>query len=244
MIDDDKKADTCVSVYCEIRDFLFRRMEIMKALLLSDFYIFRKNFTLAFIIMIVLLGLSLVTGLMGNEDFTDGFFTGFLTIYPCLIAGMMPLSLYSYDERSKWDKYCLTMPLTRKRYVCGKYLFGLLLTLLLAALILIVVIITGERYALFVFSLNILCGCLVPALTLPFAFRFGSKVGVFIFGLLCGSSGILYGAMTAALESESGNLFIDITGIPYLPAAAGAAAVLYVASMFVSVRIYQSKDMN
>lgn len=56
------------------------------------------------------------------------------TIMFILIFSMMSLSTFSYDERSKSDRYILTFPLTRKEIILSKYImsFG---SILLGALV-------------------------------------------------------------------------------------------------------------
>ena len=45
----------------------------------------------------------------------------------CVFGAMLPVTALAYDERAKWDKYALTMPVTRRQMVLSKYLLGLLL---------------------------------------------------------------------------------------------------------------------
>ena len=49
----------------------------------------------------------------------------FFLFYPCLLCGMIPVTLLAYDERSHWDQYALTLPVSRKEIVTGKYLIGI-----------------------------------------------------------------------------------------------------------------------
>ena len=40
---------------------------------------------------------------------------------------MLVITSLAYDERSRWDRYALTMPVSRKEMVLSKYLLGLIL---------------------------------------------------------------------------------------------------------------------
>ena len=51
----------------------------------------------------------------------------FLQMYPLIFIGMLVNTLIAYDERDKWDRQVLTMPVTRTQYVSAKYLTGLIL---------------------------------------------------------------------------------------------------------------------
>ena len=51
----------------------------------------------------------------------------FMQFYPLIFMGTLVNTLIAYDERDKWDRQVLTMPVTRKQYVTAKYLTGLLL---------------------------------------------------------------------------------------------------------------------
>jgi len=44
-----------------------------------------------------------------------------------MLCAMMPITAMAYDEKCKWDKYALAMPIPRKTVVLSKYLFGILL---------------------------------------------------------------------------------------------------------------------
>ena len=86
----------------------------MKGLLLKDLYMAAKYCRSILLVIVVFLSISF----LGEDNLIFGF-------YPCLFCGMIPASLLSYDERSKWNVYCGTLPYTRAQFVSVKYLFGL-----------------------------------------------------------------------------------------------------------------------
>ena len=43
---------------------------------------------------------------------------------------MITITSFSYDALAKWDRYALSLPLTRKDIVAGKYLLSIILCLL------------------------------------------------------------------------------------------------------------------
>ena len=88
----------------------------MKGLILKDLYMTKKYFRNYLFIMILFLGLS-----FASED------NLFVVFYPGLLATMIPVNLLAYDERSHWDMYCGTLPVTRDMVVSAKYLMELML---------------------------------------------------------------------------------------------------------------------
>lgn len=66
--------------------------------------------------------------LYGIISFTNENMSSFFGMILVLLAVMIPISTISYDERCQWQKYALSMPLSRRDIVYAKYLFSLLLT--------------------------------------------------------------------------------------------------------------------
>lgn len=56
----------------------------------------------------------------------------FITAMVQVIIMMLPLSAFSYDELSKWDRYAFSLPLSRRAVAGARYLFALILTLFAA----------------------------------------------------------------------------------------------------------------
>ncbi len=54
------------------------------------------------------------------------FFGGMFAVYLSIVM----LTACGYDEQSGWDKYALTMPVSRSRIVLSKYMLGLLMDVL------------------------------------------------------------------------------------------------------------------
>ena len=81
----------------------------MKGLLLKDLYMSAKYCRAFIAIVIIFLAVSF---------WGDG--NAFFIIYPVLLAGIIPTSLISYDERHKWDKYSGTLPYSRAQLVSAK----------------------------------------------------------------------------------------------------------------------------
>ncbi len=102
-------------------------MEKIRGLLLKDLFVFknyRKNIIFSMIVFVMVI-------LLGSLSY-DMVFTG-ITLF-LLVFGLNSLSTFSYDENSEVDKYLLSLPLTRKEVVVGKYLFAFLNSFLILIL--------------------------------------------------------------------------------------------------------------
>ena len=152
----------------------------MKGLILKDFYISVKYLRSCFVMM---------AGFIAVSIFSEDLF--FMAVYPSLVCGMVPQSLLSCDERSKWDSYCGTLPITKAEFVSGKYI----IVLLLIALSLIVsgighgvkIIATGSMEWnpwLMILAFILILGCLGVAIQLPVMFRFGTEKGRIAYWLM------------------------------------------------------------
>lgn len=110
-----------------------------------------------------------------------------LAVMIVLLCVMLPVTTMAYDEKNKWDKYALSMPIPRKAIVLSKYLFAIIAELLAVIIVGIlggiIVFFTGEM-AIGEMLVMILAiggvGLFFLALILPILFKFGVEKGRFI----------------------------------------------------------------
>lgn len=215
----------------------------MKGLLLKDLYMSEKYCRVFLLIVVVFFGMSLMSG--------PGFF---LLAYPCILMGLIPASLISYDEREKWDVYSGTLPCSRRQLVSCKYLVGLIGELP-------VICITTVLYALGLFRMGafdphavlgmaavfLLLGLIGPAATLPFMFRFGAEKGRIAYFaviiLLCGvsaafgsiqGSGVGENALTAGIVMPQAGVSLFLAVL---------AVLLYAVSWRLSIAFYKKREL-
>ena len=207
----------------------------MKGLIIKDLYQAGRYCRTMALVIAIFLGVSFFS--TGNE---------FFTYYPCLLCGMIPVTLLSYDERSGWSRNALSMPVTRAQLVGGKYLIGLIMvaaaTAISAAAAAVRIRVTGAAVApeelLRTVEIMLAVGMTAPALCLPWMFKLGVEKGrlayyavvVLFFG---GAAGVSAGLREQASAS--------------IPAGAGhslllAAAVLFAASWALSAAFYRTKE--
>lgn len=208
----------------------------MKGLLLKDFYmLLSKNLRIFLLMLAVFLGISFV-------DYGDIFFV----IYPVLITGILPSNLQSYDEQSKWTSYSAALPCSRAQIVSAKYLICLLMEL--AILLLAILVRSVQMLVRGVFApmelLTLAAGILalaltIPAVTMPFLFKFGVEKGRLLFIL---SIALLTGISTfASIHIMDNGLTVPSGHL--LALVLLAAIALYIGSWLLSIAFYQKKDL-
>ncbi len=89
----------------------------MKGLLLKDLVNLKQQTKIYIIVIAIWLAIALTS--------QDGSFLGGMI---CVLSVMLPITTLSYDEKAKWDKYALSMPVSRKQVVVSKYILALALS--------------------------------------------------------------------------------------------------------------------
>lgn len=151
----------------------------MKGLLLKDWYLGKKMLIAALFIIIIFDVAAVISD------------NNFFTVYPTVLAGMMPVTLISYDEKSSWSSYSLTMPYTRAQIVSAKYI---LTVIILAASVIFLGIglalrigISGNFNHNNVFAalgLIAASGAVLPGIMLPVIFKLGADRGRLVYFII------------------------------------------------------------
>jgi len=195
----------------------------------------RKYCRLYFVITIIFILIPFVSG----ENL-------FFVFYPCLICGMIPVNLLSYDESSHWTQYCETFPYTRAQTVSSKYLIGVLcqLTVILlttASLAIRMQMNGGLRlHDLLTISLAMLAiSSVSSAVCLPFIFRLGVEKGraayYVMIGVACAGSVLasnIFGAQ-AEISFRADLLFAIL---------ACSSIGIYALSWYLSIVFYRKRE--
>ena len=209
----------------------------MKGLLLKDWYMMKK-YCRAYLLLAILFT---AVSFWGNDNL-------FLIFYPCLLCGMIPVNLLAYDERSHWDIYCGTLPVTRDMVVSAKYIIGLMLQ---GVVFLFTAIGQAVRFSrggsfdaesyLVLMSLMAMLSLFSSSITLPFMFKLGVEKGrmayyVMIF-VICGGAGIAGFAFNEQLQAT----------IPFgavLTLGVLLAAAVYAGSWWLSIVFYRKRELH
>ncbi len=210
----------------------------MKGLILNDFFTIRAYFMFLFTAELFIIIIGAVY---------DGI--GFLLMYPCILAGMIAVSLISYEEKEKWDVYARTLPYKKSELVLGKYITSLIICALTAlAVSLSQGISAAVRNSFDLGSIITLCFgllsfSLIPsAILMPMIYKLGIEKGRLAYYLVIG----LFCGLFASFGNDPKTLMAiyEIASNPFFPIIAVAASLaVYVGSYFLSVALYVRKKL-
>jgi len=202
----------------------------MKGLILKDFYnLGRQNkVILAAIAFYLIFSLA-------NKD--SSFFGGMLTF----LMVMQTMTAMAYDEKSKWDRYALAMPVSRTDMVLSKYILGVILLVIAFAANLIFMVATGTEP---VMALNVSLvmagiGLFSILVTLPVLFKFGMEKGRYIIMLIFlipTVIGFLGPKMGLKMPDESFMRLLPVLGLLIL-------IISGIVSVSISLAVYKRKEM-
>lgn len=160
-----------------------------------------------------------------------------LSVMVSVFGAILPITALAYDERGKWERYALTMPISRRDLVLSKYLLGLLLLgggfLLSVACQLLGG--AGVLSAVVSALQSLSIGALMLSVTLLASFRFGVEKGRFVMMLAV----FLPSAVVLSVgRLASAALWVERL-LNLLPVIAAAALLL---SAMMAVRIYAKRE--
>ena len=208
----------------------------MKALILKDLYMIKAHCRM----FLLMTAIVLVVSLLGENNM-------FFNLYPCMLCGMIPVTLVSYDEKFRWQSYSASLPYTRAQLVSAKYIVGLIcqLTALLivSAAHAVKMLSSGSfdgAYFISMVQMMFIAAVVVPSFSMPFIFKFGSEKGRIAFyvavGVMCALFLILFN-----IEPTEGITSLKFDGS--LPAATLVGIALYALSWYLSVIFYRSREL-
>lgn len=202
----------------------------MKGLILKDLMNLKRQGKVIGLMLVFFIVLSLA-----SED--TSMFGGIIMI----MCSMLPITAMAYDERAKWDKYALTMPVSRKDMVISKYLLGVIFTCAAFLVYLVFSLIIGSytvKENLFI-SLGLLAvGITVMSVMLPIVFKFGvEKARLLLLLVLFGPTGLIVFATKMGLKAPSEE---TIYAIAY--ASPVVVIAFLIISAVISIKIYANKE--
>lgn len=202
----------------------------MKGLIRKDLYMMKTYFRISWLVVVLFLFVGAVNGK-----------ATFYHAYSCMMGGIMPISILSYDEKERWMDYADTLPLSARAIVRSKYLLGLIFSLAVTVLATVSYAVNciknlgadlsavSAKAAVFLFL------SLLPAILLmPVLFKFGVEKGRILYYLLFGAL-FFFLALTGFTDSIAPDLSLS----PFVLLA--AAAVLWVVSLLISQAVYPKR---
>ena len=201
----------------------------MKGLLLMDLYVMKRELRAFLFIIVVFTAISFV----GENN-------SFFMFYGIVMLPIVNISLISYDERSHWDSFLETTPISRSTAVSEKYLLNLLLLLLWSPVVIAFYLIQSDSLGS---PLQILCICVYmalffPAVLYPFIFALGSEKGRFAYFIF------IFAAMAAIAAGVS----LTSQGVIVLPEKLSLLLLLppvaaYLISWRLSIALYKKRSL-
>lgn len=201
----------------------------MKGLLLKDFYVMKRELRAFLFIIVVFTAISFV----GENN-------SFFMFYGIVMLPIVNISLISYDERSHWDSFLETTPISRSTAVSEKYLLNLLLLLLWSPVVIAFYLIQSDSLGS---PLQILCICVYmalffPAVLYPFIFALGSEKGRFAYFIF------IFAAMAAIAAGVS----LTSQGVIVFPEKLSLLLLLppvaaYLISWRLSIALYKKRSL-
>lgn len=212
----------------------------MKGLILKDLLCMKKS-ALSYLLVA---GIYMLITAFGGWDLS--MFAVFLVV----LVSMLPFSCFSYDRAAKWDLYGLALPVSRRQIVLARYLMLVTMSVLAAALALAfgaAMAVCGQTIAWGEYLASaggaLIGGVLLNALLLPLLYRFGAeRARVLFFGVL-GAFALVIVILAKFLDDFAQQHAVSVPVTALLAAIAVVTVVLLVISYFVSVRIYQRREV-
>lgn len=218
----------------------------IKGLIIKDFKLVKSQMKFFFIIMI-LWGVFMTTQLNMAT-----FFVGYVAV----LCSFITLSTLNYDEFENGSAYLMTLPISRKDYIVGKYLFGMLITTIpfaVASMLSWVVLLvrgTEMRFAEYFMSIIVLIpmAYLLLALEIPLQVKFGQEKSRMISVILIGGFSAGIGIISYMSKLVGDNGIEAATGIVRLGTGVlvmlvvAALAVLMWISYKISCRFMEKKE--
>ncbi|AGY75660.1 ABC-2 transporter permease [Clostridium autoethanogenum] len=214
----------------------------MNGLILKDLYNL-KNGGGSLLIAIVVF--SLIYFLQGDNDNMEVW-----NVFIILLGSILVVNTMSYDNTAKWDKYALTMPVTRRDVVLSKYMVSIIVIFMGAVLATALSFAQGINKhnldVIKIFTVNgaaMAGGLFFISVTLPVIYEFGvekSRIVIFLVflapaGVAIGSSKLRFSPLTVQ--------YIHII-LQYLPVVLLLITILaMLISYSISLKIYSNKDM-
>lgn len=184
-------------------------------------------------VYLLMIAVWLVIGITGKNP---AFFGGVMMMFTILI----PISAAAYDDRAGWEKYALTMPVSRRNLALSKYMLALLSAVVGTALSFTVNLIMGEGIMqnLMVSAVFFMTGLAFVSIVLPLVFKFGVEKGRMLMTAVIVIPAFLGGIIIKFLQGIFSEKLLILLAkcLPVLD------ILLIAGSMYISCRIYEKKE--
>lgn len=207
----------------------------MRGLILKDLFILKQNYKTFFVLIIFF-----ILAMFQNSSAAS--FTSVINA----VFTMMITTTISYDNLAKWDKYALTMPITRKEMVLSKYICSIIFNLIGLVLGIVIVFVMGivrnnlNITEIFISAISSAIVMIIfISLMFPLVYKFGvEKFRIFLILIFMIPVFFILALrnMTNVGELIDKWLIYIIISVPII------AVIGFVLSYFISIKIYENKE--
>ena len=202
----------------------------MIGLILKDIYNLKKQSKIYLILLVFYF-------FMGMANRSISMFGTMLSV----LAAMLPVTAMAYDEKNNWDRYALTMPLSRKDMVLSRYILGLLFAFIAFIISMASSVFLSNESFVESVAVNVGTLCfvlLLMAIIFPILFKFGIEKGRILMILI-----LFAPSMIILFLSNYGIQLPDEETIkPFLYYSPIAILIIFLSSLFLSISIYNKKE--
>lgn len=216
----------------------------MKSMILKDIYNITHNMRSLALLLVMFVFIMLPQGGASGYIPTS-----------CVLCSMMVITTFSFDNMSKWEKYALVMPITKKDLVAAKFIVLLIFTGFGAVSGLVLGIIGGIILGSFhpadpaewvttaaVAGASICAGIFFGSIAIPLLFRFGAEKAR-ILSIVAFLIPVVLGLLVYKLLSMAGVAITDkmvFTGLCIAP----FLVVIWAFVMFrISCRVFAAQEI-
>jgi ABC-2 type transport system permease protein len=206
----------------------------MKGLLMKDLLYIRQMWKVLVIIFAVYVALFAVSGVKNIGSGADSIIV--------MMTVILTINTFAYDEKSNWDGFGLSLPISRKQTVVEKYVLVLLFSGCISVLMLAASLAGGGFTS--DYGINIFAGfgiaLLFPAILIPLFYKFGmqsARIGIMLFFIVPVLAIAAWKKVGLPLPSLT-----DAAVMQFLWFSPVLVFVLYLISFLISCAVYSNKE--
>jgi hypothetical protein len=202
----------------------------MKGIVIKDLLTLKSSMKTVVLIVILF-------GFMGAKS-GSAYMSTFASVY----AAILPMTCMAFDERSRFNRYAVMMPVNLRDIVLSKYVVGLILAGVATVVATVMTAVAGGSIGETV-AASIAIPMVYHSILLPLMFKFGVEKSRIII-----LAGVVVPAVGISFLEESGRLngVINALGSVQVSSALTYAAavliVMYTASVLISLAVCRNKE--
>ena len=202
----------------------------MKGIVIKDLLTLKSSMKTVVLIVILF-------GFMGAKS-GSAYMSTFASVY----AAILPMTCMAFDERSRFNRYAVIMPVNLRDIVLSKYVVGLILAVVATVVAVVMTAVAGGSIGETV-AASIAIPMVYHSLLLPLMFKFGVEKSRIII-----LAGVVVPAVGISFLEESGRLNGVINALDSVQVSSALAygamvlIVIYTASVLISLAVCRNKE--